>query len=148
MTKTYTVTLTEEQLKVIEQATEFFARIQGGQIREVFDHLPLRKDMDWGRYHEIQDEITKMMPDILKDGIDGWSSSFGVGNTCLPKAHDIAWDIYSTFRYYRSWQYAIDQNWVEDFDSPRDWTKMMGVNYDNPFHWSQEPLPTVQRTLE
>ena len=148
MTKTYTVTLTEEQLKVIEQATEFLARIQGGQIREVFDHLPLRKDMDWGRYHEIQDEITKMMPDILKDGIDGWSSSFGVGNTCLPKAHDIAWDIYSTFRYYRSWQYAIDQNWVEDFNSPRDWTKMMGVNYDNPFHWSQEPLPTVQRTLE
>lgn len=148
MTKTYNVTLTEEQLKVIEQATELLARIQGGQIREVFDHLPLRKDMNWERYHEIQNEITKMMPDILKDGIDGWRSAFGVGSTSLPKSHDIAWDIYCTFRHHRSWEYAIDQNWVEDFDSPRIWGQMIGVNYDKPFHWSQEPLPIIQRTPE
>lgn len=73
MTKKYTVTLSEEQVKTIQVACELLSRIQGGQVREVFEHLPLRDDIDWGVYHEIQDELTKRMPEILKDGIDGWS---------------------------------------------------------------------------
>ena len=72
MTKTYNLQVTEEQLKVISTACELLSRIQGGQIREAFEHLPLKKEVDWSVYHEIKDELTKRMPEILIDGIDGW----------------------------------------------------------------------------
>jgi hypothetical protein len=83
MTKTYTLTITEKQLQVISTACELLARIQGGQVREAFEHLPLKKEMNWEAYHEIQDELTKRMPEILMNGIDGWGSSFGVGHPLI-----------------------------------------------------------------
>jgi hypothetical protein len=143
--KTYNLQVTEEQLKVISSACELLSRIQGGQIREAFEHLPLKKGVDWDAYHEIQDEVTKRMPEILEDGIDGWSSSFGVGSPKLPDSHDIAWDLYTTTRHQLSWEYAIEQGWVEDFNSPRDWSKMLGVSYDTPMKFSKEPLAKLER---
>ena len=145
MTKKYTLTITEKQARALMDACELLSRIQGGQVREVFDKLPLRKDMDWGVYHEIQDELTKRMPEILKDGIDGWSSSFGVGHPELPETHDIAWDLYQVLRHQLSWDYAIERGWVEDLNSPRDWNKMLGVNYDAPMHWGNCPLAKMER---
>ena len=143
--KLYNVQVTEKQLQVISTACELLSRIQGGQVREVFEHLPLRKDMDWGVYHEIKDELTKRMPQILKDEIDGWSSSFGVGHKELPESHDISWDLYQTARHQLFWERAVDQGWVEDFNSPRDWSNMIGVSFDKPFHWSAEPLAKIER---
>lgn len=145
MTKTYTLTVTEEQLKVISTACELLSRIQGGQIREAFEYLPLKKEVDWSVYHEIKDELTKRMPEILEDGIDGWSSSFGVGSSKVHKYHDVAWDLYTTTRHQLSWEYAIEQGWVENFDSPRDWSKMLGVSFDSPMKFSEEPLAKIER---
>ena len=145
--KLYNLQVTEKQLQVISTACELLSRIQGGQVREVFDHLPLRKDMDWGVYHEVKDELTKRMPEILKDGIDGYSSSFGVGHPELPESHDISWDLYQTARHQLSWELAVDKGWVEDFDSPRDWSNMIGVSFDKPFNWSAEPLAKIERIL-
>jgi hypothetical protein len=143
--KLYNLQVTEKQLQVISTACELLSRIQGGQVREVFDHLPLRKDMDWGVYHEIQDELTKRMPEILKDGINGWSSSFGVGHPELPESKDIAIDLYQTIRHKKSWERAVEEGIVESEDSPRKFTEMMGVSYDKPFMWSAEKLATITR---
>ena len=143
--KTYNLTITEEQLKVISTACELLSRIQGGQICEAFEHLPLRKNVDWNVYHEIQDELTKRMPEILEDEINGWNSHFGVGCSKLPDSHDIAWDLYTTTRHQLSWEYAIEQGWVEDFNSPRDWKNMLGVSYDSPMKFGTEPLAKIER---
>lgn len=145
MTKTYNLQVTEEQLKVISTACELLSRIQGGQIREAFEHLPLKKDIDWGVYHKIKDELTKRMPEILMDDIDGWSSSFGVGSSKVHPYHDIAWDLYTTTRHQLSWEYAIEQGWVEDFNSPKNWDKMLGVSYDFPMNYGTEPLAKIER---
>ena len=143
--KTYNLQVTEEQLKVISTACELLSRIQGGQIREAFEHLPLKKDVNWNVYHEIQDELTKRMPEILEDGIDGWSSSFGVGSSKVHKYHDIAWDLYTTTRYHLSWEAAIEKGWVEDLNSPRDWSRMLGVSFDTPMKFGTEPLAKIER---
>jgi len=143
--KVYQITATEEQAKVIQAACEFLSRVQGGQVLEVFHHLPLRKDIDWSVYIEIQDELKKRMPEILKDGIDGYSSHFGVGNPDLPKSHDIAWDLYQVIRHQLSWDYAIKEGWVEDLNSPRDWSNMLGCSWDTPMKFGSEPLAKIEK---
>lgn len=137
----YLVELTEKQLQVLAQACELLGRIGLGQIREVFDYLPLKEDLDYEVYHEIQDRLTKEMPRILKEGIDGWASSLGVGHKELPESNGIAWDLRDTFRHRLSWDRAVDLGYVESLDSPRDWSTMLGVSYDKPFGWGTEPLP-------
>jgi len=146
--KTYTLTITEEQAKTIQVACELLARIQGGQVREVFQHLPLREGIDWSVYHEIQDDLTKRMPEILKDEINGWNSHFGVGHPDLPKSHDIAWDLYQVVRHQLSWEYAVEQGWVEDLNSPRKWDKMLGVSFDEPMRFGCEPLAKMEKINE
>jgi hypothetical protein len=143
--KTYTLTITEAQAQTIQVACELLSRIQGGQVCEVFEHLPLRKSVDWNVYHEIKDELTKRMPEILKDGINGWNSHFGVGHPDLPKSHDISWDLYQVVRHQLSWDYAIEQGWVDDYQSPRKWDKMLGVSYDEPMKFGDEPLAKMER---
>lgn len=145
--KLYNLQITEKQLQVISTACELLSRIQGGQVLEAFDYLPLRKDMDWGVYHEIKDELTKRMPEILEDRINGYSSYFGVGHPELPESKDIAIDLYQTIRHKKSWERAVEEGIVESEDSPRKFTEMMGVSYDKPFMWSAEPLAKIERIL-
>jgi hypothetical protein len=142
--KTYNLQVTEEQLKVISTACELLSRIQGGQIREAFDHLPLKKGVDWDAYHEIQDELTKRMPEILEDGIDGWSSSFGVGSTKVHKHHDIAYDLYQVIRYEISTEKAIEDGIIQN-KGERKFPEMMTVNYDPPMKFGSEKLAKVER---
>lgn len=144
MTKTYTLQVTEEQLKVISTACELLARIQGGQILEAFEHLPLKKGVDWSVYHEIKDEVTKRMPEILEDGIDGWRSHFGVGSPKLPDSHDIAWDLYQVIRYEISTEKAIEDGIIQK-KGERKFPEMMFVNYDPPMKFGTEPLAKIER---
>jgi len=142
--KLYNLQITEKQAKALMDACELLSRIQGGQVREVFDKLPLRKDMDWGIYHEIQDNLTKRMPEILKDGIDGWSSSFGVGHPELPESHDIAWDLYQVIRYELSTQKAIDEGLIQK-RGERKFPEMMYVSFDAPMKYGVEKLAKIER---
>jgi hypothetical protein len=144
MTKTFTLTLSEKQAQTISTACELLSRIQSGQILEAFGHLPLKKDIDWGVYHEIRDDLTKRMPEIFMDGIDGYGSFLGVGNTKLPESRDIAWDLYQVIRHHLSWQKAVEDGIVESMDSPREFLKMMGVNYDTPMKFGCESLAKME----
>ena len=142
--KLYNLQVTEKQLQVISTACELLSRIQGGQVLEVFDHLPLRKDMDWGVYHEIRDELTKRMPEILKDGINGWNSSFGLGHKELPESHDISWDLYRVIRYELSTQRAIDEGLIQK-RGERKFPEMMYVSFDVPLKFGVEQLAKIER---
>ena len=148
MSKTYTITVTEDQAKCIQDATELLSRIMGGQWNEIGDWLPLRKDMDYEEYHQDMDIIGAILSKHMKDGIDGRSASFGVGCPHLHRYHDIAWDLCRVIKHHTSWQYAMEQGWVEDFNSPRDWTNMLGCAYDEPMVFGVEPLAKMERTPE
>lgn len=142
----YNLQITRKQAEVLQEATELLSRLQSGQIRVAFDHLPLRKDLDWGAYWEILDNLTEQMPLILKQGIDGYRSSFGVGSRELPESSDIAWDLHCVLRHRLSWDRAIEQGIVPDDEKEsRNWSKMLGVSYDEPMNWGSEPLARVSK---
>jgi hypothetical protein len=48
-------------------------------------------------------------------------------------------------RHRQSWDKAVAEGIVASVDAPRDWSKMMGVNYDEPFRASEEPLAKVEK---
>lgn len=145
MTKKYTITLTEKQIRAIQEATDLLQRVQLGQWREIQDSLPLKKPIDYGCFHEDMDEIGRILSRYMIGGINGTNSSLGVGNENLPESNAILYEIHRVIRHKLSWERAVEDGIVESEDSPRDWSKMMTVNYDFPLKYSEEPLITIER---
>lgn len=144
MGKTYQVTMTEAQLKVVSEACDLLARIQLGQWTYAFDHLPIDKDIDWGIYHLVKDRIQSMTPLILEKGMDGVSGSYGVSHPSLPPQNGIAFDIRDVIRHKLAWEKAVEEGIVESVESPRKWPAMIGVDYGTPTHWGSEPLIEIK----
>lgn len=145
MTKVYRFEVTEAQAKTIMNACEIFSRLQGGQWKDAFEWLPLKKEIDYEVMHQVYDEIQKMMPSILEQGIDGVYSSFGVGNPDLDESHDISWDLHCAIRHKLSWEKAVEDGIIETEDSPRKFPEMLTVNYDTPMNFSGQPLLKIKR---
>lgn len=146
MTKTYTLTLTEKQLQAISDAADCFQRIQLGQWREAVDNLPINwKKVDYSEYHNDIDEIGRILSKYMIDNINGTNSSLGVGNEKLPESNSILYEIHRVIRHKLSWERAVEEGIVKSEESPRDWSKMMTVNYDSPMKYSNEPLPKIER---
>lgn len=145
MTKKYTITLTEKQIRAIQEATDLLQRVQLGQWQEIQDSLPLKKPIDYGCFHEDMDEIGRILSRYMIGGINGTNSSLGVGNENLPESNAILYEIHKVIRHKLSWERAVEDGIVESEDSPRDWSKMMTVNYDFPLKYSEEPLITIER---
>lgn len=146
MTKTYILTLTEKQLQAISDATDCFQRIQLGQWREAVDNLPINwKTVDYSEYRDDIDQIGRILSKYMIDNINGTNSSLGVGNEKLPESNSILYEIHRVIRHKLSWEKAVEDGIVESEDSPRDWSKMMTVNYDSPMKYSNEPLPKIER---
>lgn len=145
MEKRYTLEVNETQLKAIMAATELLTRVTGGQWQEMIEWLPLEAPTDWSSLHADIDLMTYLLSNHMKDNIDGRSAAFGVGNPKCHEFHDIAYDIKKTIEHKISWERAVEKGIVESEESPRDWSKMMSVNYDNPMNFSSQPLPKITR---
>ena len=52
MTKTYTLTITEEQARALQYATDVLQRVQLGQWREIINWLPLKNPIDYEELHQ------------------------------------------------------------------------------------------------
>lgn len=141
----YLSTLSKEQLEVIQKATDLFVRIQLGQWREILELLPLQENIDYGELHKDANLIGEFLSKYLISNVNGLNSSLGVGHPDLPETNSIALDISNTIRHRLSWDKAKDEKIVESDSSPRDLSKMFGVNYDTPMNWSEQPLPTFTR---
>lgn len=141
----YTIKLNKKQLQVIQQATNLLLRVELGQWREIQDHLPLKKDIDYNMLHQHFEIIGQLLSTHMVNGINGWSSSLGIGNEDLPESTTIATDIHDTIRHKLSWDDALKDGIVPSEDAPRQWSQMLGVSYDTPFHWSKEPLPVIDK---
>jgi hypothetical protein len=143
MGKTYQITATKAQLEVISLACELLARVQLGQWKYIFDHLPVKEE-NYENYNLVEDRIKSMMPLILKDNMDGVSSSYGISNSSLPESNSIAFDIRDVIRNKLSWEDAVKKEVIDSIESPRKWPSMLGVNYDSPHHWGSEPLIEIK----
>lgn len=121
---TYQLQMTKEQARVMERALEFYTRIRNGQFQELLWELRFREG-----YHLDDPEYAEallfhirglLFPELGRDR----GASYGVGHD--HKA-DVAWDIYQTLRYTKSWHELPDGG--------------IGVNFDKPLHTSSEPMP-------
>jgi hypothetical protein len=149
MTKKYTITLNEKQLRAICEATDLQQRIQLGQWLEIRDNLPLDyKNIDWSEFHNDMDEIGRLLSKHMIDGINGTNSSLGVGNEKLPESNSILYEIHRCIRHKLSWEKAVEDGIVESEDSPRKFPQMMTVNYDEPMKYSDEPFIQIERIEE
>lgn len=139
--KTYTITLTEKQAQTISAACEVLARLGIGQFRDALEYLPLKEPFP-GIWHDEMQRIGKILQPMMLHDIDGWNSSLGIYHPQVRPNILVAWDIHKTIRHRLSWDAAIERGDTDG--TTRDWSKMMGVNYDEPSKASTEPLPVIK----
>jgi hypothetical protein len=120
-------------------------RVQLGQWREIEDSLPLRKPIDYEKLHKDMETIGEVLSRHMTDGVDGYRTSLGVGSQTLPESNGILYDLRQTIEHKISWERAVQEGIIESESSPRNWSKMMTVNFDPPMKWSDEPLPKITR---
>lgn len=145
MTKTYTLTITEKQARVLQEATDLLQRVQLGQWREIEDNLPLKKPVD---YEELRNDfqiIGAILSKHMINNVDGYSSSLGIGNENLPESNGILYDLHCVIRHKLSWERAVEEGIIESETSERKWPEMMTVNYDPPMKWGTEPFAKMER---
>jgi hypothetical protein len=145
MTKTYTLTITEEQARALQYATDVLQRVQLGQWEEIVDWLPLKKPTDYTKLHEDRRTIGKILSEHMVDQIDGYGSSLDVGHPDLPKNNGVLYDLHCVIRKKLAWERAVETGVIESEDSPRKWPEMMQVCYDDPMKWGSEPLAVMER---
>ena len=146
--KTYTLTITEEQARTLQYATDVLQRVQLGQWREIVDWLPLKRPTDYEQLHADRRTIGKILAHHMIDGIDGYGSSLSIGHPDLPKDNGVLYDLHQVIRYKLAWEQAVENGVIESEDSPRKWTEMMQVCYDDPMKWGDEPLAKMERIDE
>jgi hypothetical protein len=143
--KLYNLTITEKQAIALVEATDLLQRIQLGQWREIEDNLPLQKSVDYKELHNDFKIIGILLSKHMICNIDGYASSLGIGNKNLPESNGILYDLHCVIRHKLSWERAVEQGIIESEDSERKWPEMLGVNYDPPMKWGNEPLAKIQR---
>lgn len=134
----YNLTLTEKQLGMIDRALEAVARMSIGQPDMCVDYALDNADgILLGDSYYIKDTISDIIKPVM--GLSR-NSSFGVGK--FDTSDDLI-SIHEVIRHHLSWKYAKENDLINS-DGSRNWSKMMGVNYDSPRQWGKEPLPTIE----
>ena len=133
--------ISEKQLLIISRALELLARVQCGQIDEAFREMRNEEGLQNRIPFDIQNEASKMVKESI--GLTQ-SSSWGAGK--FPESADIAFDLHQQIRHDMSWNAAIENGIVDQIDaSVRDWTKMVGVCYDEPFYFGTENPVKIEK---
>lgn len=145
--KSYSLEIDEEQAQVLKLACEIFARLGIGQFHQALENLPI----DWKKaYSQDWNEDLLLIGKILSKhtqwNVDGWSKSLGIHNA--RETSKIAWDLYQVIRHRLSWDRAITEKFIENENSPRNWSDMMGVDYDEPLKVSGKLLAKIKKLNE
>jgi hypothetical protein len=142
--KTYTLTTTEKQARALMDATDLLQRVQIGQWREIEDNLPLQKPID---YQELRDDfqiIGAILSKHMIDGIDGYSSSLGIGNENLPESNGILYDLHRVIRRKLSVERAVEKGIIENENVSRN-EMPITVDFDTIMSWGTEPIAKMER---
>jgi len=137
MDRTYTLSLTEHQLRLIDAACEACSRVAMGQWGDVLHFCHDRHGapiFTWELVQSIED-LTKPRMGLAKN------ESFVVGR--LAEA-DILWDIHQVVRYRLAWDAAYATGRITP-GQPRQWAEMLSRDFDEPLRYGSEPLATVSQ---
>ena len=109
-----TLTVTNEQLRLIQQALDFYSRIGIGQLDEIKDHPTFSKYLaeqvkdvdgktDYNRYHAIREQadnaFTQGRNILWNDFSIGRNGSWGIHNPNVDKSCVVAYDLIQVIRH-------------------------------------------------
>lgn len=145
--KFYSLKINEQQAQTLRLACEVLARLGMGQFHQALEALPV----DWRKaYSQDWNEdllvIGKILSKHTQSNVDGWAKSLGIHHAS--ETSKTAWDLYQVIRHQLSWDRAVEKGFVENHNSPRDWNKMMAVDYDEPLKVSGESLAKIEKLNE
>ena len=142
--KLYTIQITEKQVQALNDATDLLMRVQLGQWREITEHLPLIKPIDYDALHQHLNLIGRILSVYMINSIDGYSSSLGIGHEKLPESNSILYDLHCVLRRQLAVERAVERGVIENENVPRS-QMPSGVDFDTPLHWGSEPLAKFKR---
>jgi hypothetical protein len=142
--KTYTLTITEEQARALQHATDVLQRVQLGQWREIVDWLPIQKPIDYNEFHQDQRIIGAILSKHMIDNIDGGASSLGIGHPDLPKENGVLYDLYCVIRRKLAVERAVEEGLIENENVSRNQMPIT-VDFDTPMKWGNQPLAKMER---
>jgi len=135
---TFTLTCTEAQARVLEQACDLMTRLGLGQVREVLDYIPTKGYVP----HRVPAKILPSPPvdsdKVLEHllgvvhalGFHDFGHSYGVGHDNCPPNSMVAYDLGAVLR-----------NAIHSLRTDAD--KHFSVWGNSPLHYGKEPLAVV-----
>lgn len=140
--KLYTIRINKSQLETLSSATEVLSRLGIGQFIFVLDWLPFAKGQCIS--HDDQIYFSERLAPLMVHQIDGYRSSLGIHGEETPEFAKIAWDLHQVFRHRLAWERAVEKGIVDSINATRKWPEMIGVDYDEPLHASEEHLASIK----
>jgi hypothetical protein len=137
----YRLELTAKQARLVSQACELIGRLGMGQVREIFDFLPLSKTLNYREYHADVDTICIH---VAKHTIQG-SGHLSISSPDTPEQAKEAIDIHKVIRNRLAWDAAVEKGIIANVYSERKWPEMMAVDYDNPTQRSAQALCKITK---
>jgi hypothetical protein len=134
---TWKIEVSDKQAGVIMKALEVYSRMLMGQISTILEEFP---DLSWDDRQYIHNIARQH---IFKE-LDNSHAFYSISSDKINPKAQIAWDIQQVVRQAVSWHRA-GKKLGED---KRDWSEMLGVDFDDPFPSNSEPLCKIERIEE
>ena len=104
--------VTEDQLRLIQQALDMYSRVGGSQFRIILEHPTYEKSVyrntvadgkdDWEAYHNIKDKALDYLT-LARNTLTGENipknGSWGIYNEKVDESCRVAWDIQQKIRH-------------------------------------------------
>lgn len=122
----YTLELTDEQARVVQDACDAYCRMLLGQFGHAVEYAGKGcKTIE----QAIELEAMARQMNTVFTGYDSPNASHGIFNPAVHEHGKIAHDIHSVIRHKRSWDECPQGGF--------------GVNFDDPLRAAKGPLPTI-----
>ena len=131
---TWNITLSDKQMSVVCRALENYSRLMMGQIDNALEDFT---DLSWSERKSIHDFARK----IIFAELGSSNAYYSISSEKIGDNAQISWDILQVLRQAVSW-HRVGKKLGED---EREWSTMMGVNFDDPFCCNSHPLCKVER---
>ena len=134
--------LSEKQAAVLRSALELYVRTHLGQIPTIVENLPLKRGVE---QHKVIQALRAALHGEMRQDVDGWRSNLGLLNDEADESARIAWDMHTVIRHRLAWDRARAEGRTNP-DGSRNFSQMMGVDYDEPSRTAKdERLPVIGR---
>ena len=129
--KSYTLTLNEAQIGVVQQALDMYFRVGMGQLRDVVEHaIPARMHIDdWCDRRDNAEIAMKAVKAAVMPELH-LNAYYGIRSEKIDESNRIACDVHNVIRHHLAWE----RKPAGDISS---------VAFDTPYALSEHPLPKL-----